>query len=353
MRLHLDFETFSTVDIYKVTTSYYVSHPDTEILMLGWAVDDGPVNLWEPHKGDMPRELFDALCSANTLHAFNVPFERGLLFHKLGFSTLIFRWRDTQVEALAMSFPASLDDVLEAIGLEKKDPRGEQLIHRFSKPAPASHKADRYNWTNRPEEWEAFCEYCKKDVEVERRLHLWLDQYHPMSDEEWQLWFLDQEINERGIPVDMEMAEGALHIWDRVLIEIKEELKQITGLDKITRGPFLEWLEVEGFPIPNTQAATIQDALKHCNEPHITRALQLWGYKEVRALDKFKAILRTHQNGRVHGVFQFAGASRTRRWAGRQLQPHNLKRTIIDPDQIDTLAEVIKRMDLPTMKLFW
>ena len=257
------------------------------------------------------------------------------------------------VEAFALSFPAGLDNVLEAVGLEKKDPRGTQLIHMFSKPAPKSHKADRYGRHNKPEEWRAFCEYCIKDVEVERNLHRWLESYGGMSEQEWGYWFMDQRINERGIPVDTKMAEGALHIWARELAEIKEELSQITGLSPCTRGPFLNWLAGEGCFLPNTQKETIQAALKYSYPSHVLRALELWGYKEVRALDKYKTILRAQQNGRIHGVFQFMGASRTRRWAGRTFQPHNLKRTTVDPNQIDTLAEVILRNDLPALRAFW
>ena len=176
-----------------------------------------------------------------------------------------------------------------------------------------------------------------------------------MSDEEWDLWYLDQRINERGIPVDVQMAEGALHIWHRELAEIKDELAQITGLGKVTRGPFLQWLGINGCPLPNTQKETIQSALNGPTPypPVVLRALTLWGYKEVRALDKYKSILLTEQGGRIYNVFQYRGASRTGRWAGRVLQPHNLKRTLVPIDQIDTLAEVIRRSDQPMLKLFW
>lgn len=353
-RLHLDFETFATLDIKKVTTSKYTSHPDTEILMLGWAVDNGPVNMWEPRLGEAPSPLIHLLHDPDaTLHAYNAPFERGLIEHKMGIPTTTHRWRDTMVEAFALSFPAGLDRVLEATGLQKKDPHGSRLINIFSKPAPRSHKADRYDWQNKPDEWQEFVAYCVQDVEVERQLYHWLQQYGGMSEEEWEIYFLDQEINRRGLPVDLSMAEGALHIWQREKAEIAEELSEITGLYPTTRGPFLAWLTANDCPLENTQKDTIRKAIKEDQFIEVHRALELWGYKEVRALDKYKTILAAEQNGRLYNIFQYGGASRTRRWAGRVFQPHNLKRTLVDVDQIDTLAEAAKRSDLSALKMFW
>ena len=179
-RLHLDYETFSKVDIRKTTTSVYTSAPSTEILMLGWAFDDAPVSLWEPRLGPLPEELRQGLNNPGVdLYAFNAPFEDGITRHKLGIDVDFRRWKDTQIKALSRGFPAALDDVLSAIGLEGKNKDGKQLINLFCSPAPKNHKADRYDWENRPAEWERFCGYCRQDVAVERNLDRWLDQSHP------------------------------------------------------------------------------------------------------------------------------------------------------------------------------
>jgi len=311
--LHLDFETFSEVDITKVTTEYYVSHPSTEILMLAWGFQGEPVNLWLPNEF-LPDELTEALFDDNTLlHAFNAPFEKGLLWHKMNIATQIERWRDTQIEALAKSFPASLDAVLDAVGLQKKDPLGKKLINRFSKPAPSNHKIRRYTKETHPEEWQQFCDYCIQDVEVETALHLWLNEVAPLSQELWEQWFLDRKINDKGLPVDEPMATGALQMWEYEKARIVEELKGITGLERITRGPFLHWLEAQDLILENTQKDTIQNAIKEANGP-VKQALTLWSQKEVRAIDKYKVILNAATDGRLKGIFQFAGASRTMRW---------------------------------------
>lgn len=354
MILTLDFETFSRVPIKKVSTSRYVKDPSTEILMLGWAVDDHPVQLWEPHKEPLPAELEALLRGPSVeLHAFNVPFERGIIEQKLGIHTPIERWRDSQVEALALSFPAKLDQVLEAIGLQKKDPRGARLIELFCSPAPRNHKADRYDWTNKPLEWEEFKEYCIRDVEVERILHHWLSRYNNMSEEEWQLWYLDQRINQIGLPVDTGLAHHALSLWRKEKREYLRRLREITGLERVTRGPFLDWLKAQGVEIDNTRKDTLRDLLVSSQglSESVREALQLWSWKEVRAIDKYQAVLDSVEwDQRVRGVFQFAGASRTRRWAGRVIQPHNLKSTITQGDdtagtieQVDRLCSIIEQ----------
>lgn len=179
-RLHLDFETFSEMDIKKTTTSVYTSAPTTEILMLGWAYNDDPVELWEPRLGAAPDRLIQGLRNPSVLlHAFNAPFEDGITRNQMGIDIDFRRWQDTQIKALSRGFPAKLDDVLRAIGLPMKDKRGGQLINMFSKRAPKNHKVDRYDWTNRTSEWQEFCGYCKQDVVVERNLDHWLDYSHP------------------------------------------------------------------------------------------------------------------------------------------------------------------------------
>lgn len=176
MELHLDYETYSEVDIKKTTTSVYTSAPTTEILMLGWAYDDNTSQLWEPRLGPLPDEVLQGLMNPSvTLKAFNAGFEDGITRHKLGVDVNYQRWDDTQIKALSRGFPAKLDDVLKAIGLPTKEKEGGQLINLFCSPAPKNHKADRYDWTNRPEQWRKFGSYCRQDVTVERNLDRWLD----------------------------------------------------------------------------------------------------------------------------------------------------------------------------------
>jgi len=351
-RLHLDFETASEVDIRKVTTPVYTSHPSTRILMLGWAFDDDPVQVWEPHRGDAPAELIQGLNSDATLHAANAAFERGLILHKMGIHTGVSRWRDTLVEGYALGFAGGLDAILSATGLRTKDPRGGRLIAMFCSPAPKNHKVDWYTYDNRPGEWEEFKSYCKQDVEVERDLCLWCMGYGGMSAYEWDLYAMDQEINGIGIPIDAHMAEGAVKLWERELARVKLKLSEITGISPTTRNPFLKWLSEKGLDLPDTTKETVSAAITSNVTPEVTEALILWGQQSTRATDKYKAVLLSNQGGRLHGVFQFAGASRTRRWAGRKFQPHNLKQSVLEPEQVDVAAAVITNGDIPP-SCFW
>lgn len=361
-RLHLDYETFATVDIKKSTTHSYCAHPDTEILMLGWAYNDDEPQLWEPRLGPMPDALRQGLERDDIeKHAFNAPFERNITRYKAGIEVPIRQWRDTMIEAAALSFPLKLDDALEATGLEKKDPRGKQLITLFSSPAAKNHHADRYTWENRPNEWKEFGEYCLQDVRVERQLLHWCRQFRNMSELEWEYWFLDQHINDTGVPVDLELARAALDIWQEERLLYTEELRRMTGLEKVTRGPFLAWLESQGVFLPNTQKDTLAAYIKDCDNRWVRRALQLWSWKEARSLDKFKALLNgTDADQRIRFVLQFAGASRTRRWAGRQLQMQNLKSTQVPGDSteeiianVEKLSQQILARDAWGIKLTW
>ena len=180
--LHLDYETYSEVDIRKTTTSVYTAAPSTEILMLGWAYNDNAPQLWEPRLGGPPPDLVQGLHNPSVdCAAFNAPFEEGITRHKMGIDIHRDRWQDTQIKALAQGFPAKLDDVLKAIGLERKDAEGSKLISLFCSPAPKNHKASRYDWNNRPAEWARFGGYCLQDVIVERNLDHWLEANHPLN----------------------------------------------------------------------------------------------------------------------------------------------------------------------------
>jgi DNA polymerase len=185
-RLHLDYETASDLDLRKVGAYRYAEHPSTRILMLGWAVNDEPEQLWEPHKGPIPPELEALLRDPSvSKHAFNAAFERLITRHCLKIEVPYHEWRCTMVESYYLGFAGGLDQTLKAIGLETKDKRGSQLINTFCKPAPKNHKADWYDWANKPHEWEDFCGYCRQDIRVERQLYHWLRQFPGMHKWDW------------------------------------------------------------------------------------------------------------------------------------------------------------------------
>jgi DNA polymerase len=263
--LSLDFETYSDVDIKKVGAYHYAMHPSTEALMLGWALGDTPVRVWDiTSGGGMPSNLmFDLQRPKFKISAFNATFERLILKHVLGIDIPAERFRCTQVRGFGLSFTGGLDDMLRQTGLQaKKDPRGKALINRFSKPQPASRKVSRWTAENDPEGYAEFMEYCKKDVEVERQLGKFFEPYG-MLDSEQQLYCLDQKINDVGVPVDRKLIKTALTINEIERAKLLDEMRELTGLQNPNSGPqLLGWLKENGLTLPNMQKETIEEALR-------------------------------------------------------------------------------------------
>lgn len=349
-RLHLDYETYSESDIRKEGAYKYARDPSTEVLMLGWAVDDGPVSLWIPGErnstGDMPHDLAFHLQNPGTsVHAFNAAFERNITAHVLGIEVPIERWRCTMVEAYYLGFSGSLNSVLSAIGLPQKDARGDRLINVFSKPAPKNHKADRYTVAEKPREWEEFCQYCFKDVEVERNLWKWMRQFPTMRKWDWEQWFLDQRINDRGVPMDTDMGYSAQRVWDDEKQRLTDELLDLLPIEKATRGPFLEWLQgALGRKLEGLRKDYLTSLLDEIEDEKIRHVIGLWLQKEGKAVSKYAAAERgSCADGRARGMFQYKGASRTDRVGGRLIQLQNLRRPFLDTqEEIECVVKAIK-----------
>jgi len=346
MRLHLDYETASTVDLPKTGVYPYAAHESTKILMLGWARDDEDVQLWLPHEEPMPFDLRDGFLDPGVnKHAFNAPFERLITRDVAGIDVPIDQWRCTMVESYYLGFAGGLDTILKAIGLREKDKRGKQLINKFCKPAPKNHKADWYTYENKPEEWLEFCNYCINDVIVERRLWHWIQQFPTMSDRDWQQYFVDQKINERGVLIDVDMCDAAIDIWEREKVTIHEEMKELMGLPKVTRGPFLKWMEENtGVKLESTRKDYLAMMLDKKLLPEEARIyVELWAQKEGKAVSKYVAACKAvGADNRARGMFQYKGAGRTDRAGGRLIQLQNLKRPFVDADEVDTLVSAIR-----------
>lgn len=346
-RLHLDFETFSEKDIRKCGAHAYAEDPSTEVLMLGWAVDDEPEQLWLPHlEPQMPERLRQFLVHPSVAKvAFNATFERLISKHVLDIDVPAREWRCTMVCAYYLGFKGGLDDVLAQSPLPfTKDPRGQQLIQTFSKPAPKNHHARRYDWSNKPAEFNQFGEYCRQDVRVERELLLWLAKFPMMHDWDWHRYELDQVINDRGVYIDAAMADGAREIWEQEKASLTSQIKEVTLLSKVTREPFKEWLRDKGV-VPATMGRDdLLPYLKKDDCPDIVKqAITLWVAKEGKAVTKFTSMIAgLCLDGRAKGLFQFKGASRTDRTAGRRIQLQNLRRSFAEKEEIGSLVQAIR-----------
>lgn len=257
MRLGLDFETRCEADLKEVGLRNYVSHPTFEIILTAWALDDGPV---EVHEGFPGIPVFD------TLHAFNAPFELACL-ERYGEHVPRELVRCTMAHAYGRGFSGGLADVGAQVDIPEelqKMKEGSRLIPKFCKPRRPSKKNPDTFWTKEtaPDDWERFKQYNRLDVEAERAIWRVLDDEAPWTEEEQTLWELDRAINERGLPVDLDLAKVAIAVAAEEKERLEERCRAITGLSPSQVGPLLAWCQARGYPEQDLGAETIQRWLK-------------------------------------------------------------------------------------------
>lgn len=343
--LYNDFETFCEIDLIAHGTSRYARHPSCEVLMLAYAFDNGPVQQWVPAEYEaMPADLREAMRDpAVVKSAWNKPFEWTIWKHVVGIETPHSSWRDTMVNALACSLPGSLGAAGEVVGLpedKKKRAEGKALIREFCAPRkPTKAKPwRRSEWFNVPEKWELFKLYNRQDVEAERAIALKLRPYD-LPPHEWDLWFLDQEINEAGLPINLAVVENAIRILEGVTEESMARMREITQLDNPNSNKqLLPWLRDNGYQFEDLKAGHVKRAIEreyalkddivedHDNDDLI-EVMEIRQEISKASVKKFYALQEaTDDDGFLRNSLQFAGAGRTWRWAGRKYQAQNLAR---------------------------
>lgn len=348
IRLHHDHETYSEADLFKVGTDVYARDPSTEILMTAYAFNDDPVRQWVPAEGEeMPEDLEYALNSDEYLKfAWNKPFEWHIWKHVYGLEIRHTMWRDPMIMAYYCSLPGKLEKAGDIVGIpedKKKQLRGKALIRRFCKPRkPTKHKPwTRETYEHSPGEWNDFKDYNVNDVEAERAIYHKLKPYD-LPAWEWMIWALDQKINQAGIPINMDMVNNAVDIYEYVFSKRMERLKELTGLANPNSGAqMLPWLKEHGYVFDDLVKGHVKrglemadEALKEClpNEDTadldlLVEVLTLKGEISAASPKKYYALQRaTGPDGLLRNCFQFGGAQRTLRWAGRIFQPQNLPR---------------------------
>ena len=335
MRLFLDFETASELDLPKAGVSRYARHPSTRALMLAYALNGGPVRQWVPAEFEpMPEDLLRRLRDPRVVKsAWNVSFEYNIFRHVLGLEIPIVQWRDTMVTAMALSLPGPLAACGKVMKLDpdliKTD--GMKYIKRFS--------TLKHRWmeSGQEEHWEAFKSYNRQDVEAERAIWRKLRRYD-MTEAEWDLFALDQEVNEKGLPVNLDVCRGAVKVRNALVRDYLQEMQERTGLrNPNSRDQLLGWLMRYGYPYSDLRAGHVRQALEAGGLSYdVSRVLELRLQVSKISSKKFDAILR-HADSDAHlrYTIQFAGAGRTGRWAGRVVQPHNLPRPLRGLDGLD------------------
>lgn len=348
--LYLDFETYSEANIKKTGAQFYARHPSTEALMLAWAIDDGPVEVWDIKRNgrDVPFELEMSLHNPDVLiSGYNAQFERLILKFCMNMIIPASRFRCTMVRAFGLAFAGSLAMVADQFNLPiNKDKRGAALINRFSKPQPKNQKVRRWTAENDPQGWAEFIEYCRQDVETERALAKKCAPYH-FPEIEWGRYALDQKINDLGVPVDKDLVKAAIEISAIEKESLKERMRAVAHpyeLANPNSGDQLHaWLHEQGVYLDDLTKGTIASYLdKEVDDPKVEKMLKLKQQLAKTSVSKFNAFDRVvAEDGRARGMFQFGGASRTLRAAGRLVQLQNLPRggnTTYDPS---TAAEMM------------
>ena len=254
------------------------------------------------------------------------------------------RWHCTMVHGFALGFSGGLGAQAQAVGVDQqKMEEGRKLIQRFSKPQPDNRKVRRWTRDNDPENWALFGAYCRQDVETERALQEFYDQY-PLPDQVWADWELDQLINDRGLPVDRRLVEQALLYADETRKSLLDEIYDLTGLQNPNSNTqLLAWLQDHGLDIDNLQAATVARKLKSKSTgPLCRRVLELKQQLAKSSVSKFDAFAAaTDRDDRIRGTLQYLGASRTGRWGGRLIQPQNFPRPPKGIDVANVIAAIL------------
>lgn len=352
--VHFDYETRSEVDLTKEGVMRYVMHPSTRVMLVSWHFKSwgkgARPKLWDYTEGEpFPAELRAAIENRQIKKVgFNAAFERLVSKHVLGFDTGYRDWQCGMVLAFMLSFVGGLGDIGRAIGQKgdkAKDAEGKRLIRLFCMPQKIT-KKNPYKWRDEltdPEDWEKFRGYCVQDVIAE------MDQWnkfikYPVGDNEWDVYALDQQINDKGYPLDLAFIRNAIDMVGKRKEELKSELIEITGLRNPNSPVQLkEWLKEQGYPFNDLQKNTVKKALREEHACNISArgldALRRRRWAASTAATKYTTYLAREYHGIYYHGLQMAGAQRTRRWSGRGAQPHNQARTPKDLENVKGMRE--------------
>lgn len=344
--LYLDTETFSEADLKKVGSYAYAEHPTTEVIICTYAVDDGPVEVWDcTSESVMPISLRVAL--RNVMrgrmkivgHNF-LMFDRLILKHCWGFDIPVSNTIDTMIWAFRHALPGSLDALCEVLGVSAdnaKDKRGKALIKRFSKPTPKNYKIRRYTAETHPDEWALFIKYAVSDITAMREVFHKLPRWGN-SEFEDRVLELDQLINDRGFKVDVALAEAAIEAVEKHKAQLQEEAQRKYG-GSLTGKDFLPILRelAPAHRIHNAQKSTLNDLLADDDLPDDARTIieMRLGAASTASTKYNPLLLGRSSDDRRRGCLQYGGAKRTLRWAGKGFQPQNLARGYYHDDELD------------------
>lgn len=347
--LSIDIETFSSADLAKSGVYKYAEAPDFEVLLFGCSVDGGEVHVYDLASGEvLPESIRQALEDKDvTKWAFNAQFERICLSRYLGYPLGEYldptSWRCTMVWSAYMGLPLSLEGAGAVLGLDRQKLReGKDLIKFFCSPcAPTKTNGGRTRNLSEhfPDKWELFKSYNCRDVEVERSIQEALAKF-PVPEEVWDEYHIDQEINDRGVALDLQLVREAIKMDSRSRSELTAAMQNITDLENPNSVQQMkQWLSDNGLEAETLGKKAVAEMIKTA-PPDLQQALVLRQQLAKSSVRKYQAMENAVcADGRARGMFQFYGANRTGRWAGRLIQMQNLPQNHL-PDLSEARALV-------------
>ena len=369
----IDIETRSDKDISKCGVYAYTDTPYFDILLFAYSIDGQPVQVVDTANGEeIPENVLAALADENVVkRAFNCNFERVCLSKYLRenypqyFQSYSIdedtvgdflnpeSWHCSMIHARTLGLPSSLAEVGKVLGIEQqKMTDGKALVKFFCVPydtidgVPQFHNPKDY-----PDKWEIFKAYNKCDVEAELEIDRRLSRF-PVPDFLWKEFYLDQEINDRGILVDMQLADKAIRLDAEAKAKLTAEMQRLTGVENPNSVyQLLDWLETQGYKSDSLGKAQVQELIKTAKEP-VKSVLQMRLQLSKSSVKKYTAMKNTAcSDNRARGMFSFYGASRTGRWAGRNVQLQNLPQNHL-PDLTEA-RELVKYSSFEDIQMLY
>lgn len=343
MKLSIDIETYSSVDLQKCGVYKYVGADDFQVLMIAYALNDGPIqiiDLTSTHAEsiraglmyDFYKYYFD---DSIEKWAHNAAFERTCLNKFLTQEVPIEQWNCTMAKVSMLGLPLSLEAASRTMGLEeRKSAVGKALIKYFSvpcKPSIVNKGRTRNLPEHAPEKWEQFKEYCKQDVVVERTIRNKIE-FFEITETERKLWCLDQKINDNGVLVDQSFVNNAMFINKTNMDKLTTEAVELTELGNPNSVKQLKaWLSEEiDEDVTSLTKDAIPELLKNTDSKKVTRVLNIRQEMAKTSIKKYQAMVNgMGSDNRMRGLLQYYGANRTGRWAGRFVQVQNLPKNIL------------------------
>lgn len=356
-KLSIDLETFSSVDLGKGGVYKYAESEDFEILLFAYSIDDGEVKVIDLASGEIiPEEILSALRDESIEKwAFNANFERVCLSIFLGERLNPQGWYCTMIWSAYLGLPLSLEKVGEVLKLDKqKMNEGKALIRYFSIPCKPT-KTNGMRTRNLPhddlEKWSTFKKYNKRDVETEMEIKKKLSVF-PMPQSEWENYWIDQNINDRGILIDEVLVDSAIKFDEILREENMDRAIELTGLENPNSPMQLkEWLNKKGLEIDSLAKKDVESALKNA-EGDIKEVLELRQELSKSSVRKYDAMKNVKgEDNRARGLIQFYGANRTGRYSGRLIQVQNLRRNNLK--DLELARSLVKNGDYETMEILY